>query len=214
MANKTLNTRVVNKHDSATNWVKAVNFIPLQGQIIVYDSDGDRNYERFKIGDGINTVNNLPFYQAQINEQKVDKVEGKGLSTNDYTTEQKNKLAGIDAEANKTIVDTALSSTSINPVQNKAVNSAISSLNNLVGKTSVSSQISSAIANKSDVGHTHDDRYYTENEINTKLSDKLDVATFDDLVGDTAVSTQISNYAAQKTHNHDSVYSSVELVRW
>ena len=33
---------------------------------------------------------------------KVDKVEGKGLSTNDYTTAEKNKLAGIDsgAEAN------------------------------------------------------------------------------------------------------------------
>lgn len=32
---------------------------------------------------------------------KVDKVEGKGLSTNDYTTDEKNKLAGIDEGANK-----------------------------------------------------------------------------------------------------------------
>ena len=31
---------------------------------------------------------------------KVDKVEGKGLSTNDYTTAEKNKLAGIAADAN------------------------------------------------------------------------------------------------------------------
>ena len=31
---------------------------------------------------------------------KVDKVEGKGLSTNDFTTEEKNKLAGIAAGAN------------------------------------------------------------------------------------------------------------------
>ena len=30
---------------------------------------------------------------------KVDKVDGKGLSTNDYTTEEKNKLAGIAAGA-------------------------------------------------------------------------------------------------------------------
>lgn len=28
---------------------------------------------------------------------KVDKVDGKGLSTNDFTTEEKNKLAGISA---------------------------------------------------------------------------------------------------------------------
>ena len=33
---------------------------------------------------------------------KVDKIEGKGLSTEDYTTEEKNKLAGISADANKT----------------------------------------------------------------------------------------------------------------
>lgn len=32
---------------------------------------------------------------------KVDKVSGKGLSTNDYTTAEKNKLAGIEAQANK-----------------------------------------------------------------------------------------------------------------
>ena len=31
---------------------------------------------------------------------KVDKVEGKGLSTNDYTGEEKSKLAGIAAKAN------------------------------------------------------------------------------------------------------------------
>jgi hypothetical protein len=36
--------------------------------------------------------------------KKVDKVTGKGLSTNDYTTGEKNKLAGIAAEANKTVI--------------------------------------------------------------------------------------------------------------
>lgn len=76
---------------------------------------------------------------------KVDKVDGKGLSTNDYTTDEKNKLTGIEEGANKTTVDSALSSTSTNPVQNKVVNSAISNLNTLVGSTSVDSQIDSAI---------------------------------------------------------------------
>ena len=37
---------------------------------------------------------------ARLND-KVDKVTGKGLSTNDYTTTEKNKLAGIEAGANK-----------------------------------------------------------------------------------------------------------------
>ncbi len=56
---------------------------------------------------------------------KVDTVTGKGLSTNDYTTADKDKLAGIAEGANKTTVDTALSSTSTNPVQNKALNTAL-----------------------------------------------------------------------------------------
>lgn len=58
-------------------------------------------------------------------ENKVDKVTGKGLSTNDYTTAEKTKLSGIATGANKTVIDTALSSTSTNPVQNKVINSAL-----------------------------------------------------------------------------------------
>ncbi len=38
--------------------------------------------------------------KALLND-KVDKVSGKGLSTNDYTTTEKNKLSGIEAGANK-----------------------------------------------------------------------------------------------------------------
>lgn len=57
---------------------------------------------------------------------KVDKVTGKGLSTNDFTTDEKNKLAGIATGANKTTVDSALSTTSTNPVQNKVINNALS----------------------------------------------------------------------------------------
>lgn len=53
---------------------------------------------------------------------KVDAVNGKGLSTNDYTTAEKNKLANIESEANKTTVDSELSSTSTNPLQNKVIN--------------------------------------------------------------------------------------------
>ena len=42
---------------------------------------------------------------------KVDKVSGKGLSTNDYTTTEKNKLAGIADSANNYTLPTASSST-------------------------------------------------------------------------------------------------------
>ena len=88
--------------------------------------------------DTLNTLNELAaalgddpnFATTMATElgKKVDKVSGKGLSTNDYTTTEKNKLAGIATGATKITVDSALSSTSTNPVQNKVVNAAISNL--------------------------------------------------------------------------------------
>ena len=71
--------------------------------------------------------------------KKVDKISGKGLSTNDYTTNEKNKLAGIDTGANKTIVDSSLSSSSTNPVQNKVVNSALNNKMNTSNPTGTGS---------------------------------------------------------------------------
>ena len=63
---------------------------------------------------------------------KVDKVAGKGLSTNDYTTAEKTKLAGVETGANKTIVDTQLSTSSTNPVQNKAVAASLNAKVNII----------------------------------------------------------------------------------
>lgn len=53
------NVRVVMKHDSDANWGNAEGFIPLAGEIIVYDTS-----KRIKIGDGITNVINLPFASA------------------------------------------------------------------------------------------------------------------------------------------------------
>lgn len=140
MAEKIVNGRIIQKHDTAANWAKATSFIPKQGEVIIYDKDSTYNYERIKIGDGSTLVSALPF----VDDNKVDKVAGKGLSTNDYTTTEKNKLAGIDTGANKTVVDSSLSTTSTNPVQNKVVNTAISNLSALVGDKTVSEQIEAA----------------------------------------------------------------------
>lgn len=72
---------------------------------------------------------------------KVDAVSGKGLSTNDYTTAEKTKLSGIAEGANKTVVDSSLSSTSTNPVQNKVVSAALDEkLNSSETATSISAQ--------------------------------------------------------------------------
>lgn len=61
MATKKLKTRIQNKHDTEANWAKATTFRPLAGELIIYDEDSNNAKPRFKVGDGITTVNNLPF---------------------------------------------------------------------------------------------------------------------------------------------------------
>lgn len=81
-----------------------------------------------KVDDSLSLSSTNPVQNKIVTEElnnKVEKVDGKGLSTNDYTTEEKEKLKGIESGANKTTVDSALSSTSTNPVQNKVVNDAV-----------------------------------------------------------------------------------------
>lgn len=60
-------------------------------------------------------------------QARVMKETGKGLSTNDYTNSEKAKLEGIEAGANKTIVDSAWNINSTNPVQNKMIIAALQS---------------------------------------------------------------------------------------
>lgn len=88
--------------------------------------------------------------------------------------EDKSKLDGIATEANKTVVDSSLSSSSNNPVQNKVVNSALNGKANSSHSHSISNitNLQSTLDSKSETGHTHDDRYYTETEMNTKLNGK------------------------------------------
>ena len=66
--------------------------------------------------------------KSEINtllDTKVDKVTGKGLSTEDYTSAEKTKLSGIENQANKTVVDSSFVNNSTNPVQSKVIKSAL-----------------------------------------------------------------------------------------
>lgn len=57
--------------------------------------------------------------------EKVAKEVGKTLTSNDFTNELKDKLDNIEVGANKTTVDTELSDTSTNPVENKIISVAL-----------------------------------------------------------------------------------------
>lgn len=66
MANKTVKTRIVNKHDTEANWAKAVNFTPKDGEIIIYDADDNHECPRLKVGDGQTVVSSLPFVTIEV----------------------------------------------------------------------------------------------------------------------------------------------------
>ena len=71
---KNMNTRIIHKHDIEANWEKAINFIPLKGEIIVYSADETYSYPRVKIGDGKTNVNSLPFVMEEKKENIFNEV--------------------------------------------------------------------------------------------------------------------------------------------
>ena len=66
MAEKKFNTRIQHKHDTEANWLKATSFVPLKGELIMYDKDANHSEVRIKIGDGETFDNSLPFYKESI----------------------------------------------------------------------------------------------------------------------------------------------------
>ena len=84
-------------------------------------------------------------------ENKVDKVTGKGLSTNDYTDDEKSKLSGI--------------------AENAEVN-----VNADWNATDGDGQILNKPSTFPPDSHTHDDRYFTETEVTNALALKANKA--------------------------------------
>lgn len=72
MQEKQMPSRFQQKRDIEANWIKATNFIPKAGEVIVYSAEKEsdelptgRDYyikeARLKIGDGVTNVTNLKF---------------------------------------------------------------------------------------------------------------------------------------------------------
>lgn len=133
-----------------------------------------------KLANKANTNHSHTSVDIEINSDEEDGVwvneygltEQSSLNTVVYYHEK--KLENIDDGANRTVVDSSLSSSSKNPVQNNVVNSALNGKANSSHSHSISNitNLQSALDSKSETGHTHDDRYYTETEMNTKLNGK------------------------------------------
>lgn len=99
------------------------------------------------------------------------------VSANGFLSkEDKSKLDGIATEANKTVVDSSLSSSSTNPVQNKIVTNTLNGKANSSHTHSISNitNLQSTLDEKAHLVHNHNNLYYTEAEIDEKLNGKAD----------------------------------------
>lgn len=144
-------------------------FLERREPIVVYCTDGKT---RMKIGDGIHLYNDLQWVggtsqsssseneealqvildKLQVSlDRKVDKEFGKGLSTNDYSNADKEKLSNIEAGATRTIVDTtSLDARSDNAISNAVVTQAINNLNTTMNtkiEDKVSQNLNEALKN-------------------------------------------------------------------
>lgn len=125
MAEREFQTIIQLANDTSSNW-QTKNTVLLKGEVGI-----EIDTRKFKIGDGVTNWNSLlyanitdlsnyytktdinnflgSFYTSEdidhLLEDKVDKVEGKQLSTNDYTNDDKNKLKFIEAQAQVNVLE-------------------------------------------------------------------------------------------------------------
>ena len=110
-------TTIKLRRDLAANWTSK-NPTPAAGEPCFETDTG-----KLKIGDGSTAYNSLHYICELELDGKVDKVTGKGLSTNDFTNAYKTKLEGIEAGAEvNDIITVKVNGTALTPDANRAVN--------------------------------------------------------------------------------------------
>lgn len=208
MSERKFKTRLINKHDTQYNWEKAENFIPLQGEIICYDIDENHPYERFKIGDGTTNVNSLPFTEDILK------------TYTDNAVSQKSQVQIVTSDENTEILPTL----QIHKLTQEEYDEKVASGNidenvlyltpdeeiNLNGYATIEQ-----LEEKADVSHTHDDKYYTETEIDDKLANKSDLTHNHDSKYDTKGSADSALESAKiYTDNAVAQKSQVQIITW
>ena len=126
-------------------------------------------------------ANGLLYLWQKITSKFVAKEEGKGLSSNDYTSEEKTKLSGISTGANKTTVENVLTSTS----QTNALSSNM-------GKV-LDEKIKALSDNMGDLGYGD----MMKATYDTDNNGKVDNADNSDKLGG-----QLPSYYAEAEHSH------------
>jgi hypothetical protein len=68
--------QIILKHDLASNWAKAVNFVPKFDELILYDGVFENGVyielPRLKRGDGQTKLNDLPFLEFSNSKNEIN----------------------------------------------------------------------------------------------------------------------------------------------
>jgi hypothetical protein len=78
MKDSSMKARISQLHKAEAQWALMPNFVPLSGELIIFDPDEQHKYARVKIGDGNTPLRNLTFV---INS-----------ATNDFITDSISKI--------------------------------------------------------------------------------------------------------------------------
>ena len=204
MADKTINIKLIPRHDTEANW-KAADPVLLDGEL---GFSSDKN-NMFKVGDGKSKWSALPYCSALKDSagQQINTTYIKGLSVNGktitytkgdgttgtITTQDTNTWRGIQNNLTSTVTDQSLSAAQGKILNEKFVNYVPTS-RTINGKSlSANISLSASDVGASASGHTPDDRYYTESEIDTKLNSKVNknLSSFNDILVPVTKSTII-----------------------
>lgn len=126
------------------------------------------------------------------------------------SAEDKTKLNNLE----QITVDSTINGTSTNPVQNKVINTALTGKANTNHTHSITNitNLQSSLDEKANSVHTHDDRYYTETEIDDQLNGKADSNHIHNIGDVTGLSTSLdgkmgNSYKVSQVTDADNMYA-------
>ena len=136
------------------------------------------------------------YSKTEIDNKLATKVNveiGKGLSSNDYTLTEKTKLSGIENNANYYVhpsshqtgmITESSALTNLETSENATQHEINLAIDNKINSSVEWSDIQNKPSDYPPSTHNHDDRYYTESEVDTALNNKQDT-----LVSGTSIKT-------------------------
>lgn len=152
---------------------------------------------------GNETSDGLVKKVADLESDKVDKVDGMGLSSNDYTTAEKTKLAGIAKNAQVNVLESVKVNGTALAVTNKAVDVIVPT--KLSELTNDPEFIDNTVSNL--VNYYTKTETYTQAEVNTLIGN---ISTIDVLVVEALPTANISEttiYLVPKTGETNDIYN-------